>query len=301
LWDAFIDASYGPKLLFYRGFMDYHSERFQDFSLLVLRDRKLIGVCPAHRIGDELRCHWGLTYGGLVFENTLTKDDIANCFDAVFEFLKAADIQKIIIKEVPQFYCGETLLLTSEYMRDRARLMQTDKVLAIDYKKPFAIHKTKLKNYRKNEYKGFEIEETSSFKEFWNEVLIPRLKTKYNVEPVHSLDEITLLNFRFPKTIRQFNLLFDGRILAGITLFDKGNAVKSQYGATTAEGSKLRALEYLFLKLIYKFQVEGKSYFSMGTVMDSSFESGFNPGLLKQKQELGCSEYHQHFYTFDIL
>ena len=123
---------------------------------------------------------------------------------------------------------------------------------------------------------------------------------KYNTLPIHSLTEITKLNINFPQHIKQFNIYLEGEILAGITIFENDKVVKSQYGATTNKGEKARALDYLFLHLIHKYKDEGKYFFSMGTVQNDNYELGYNPGLLKQKQELGCSIFDQSILKFEI-
>jgi hypothetical protein len=130
--------------------------------------------------------------------------------------------------------------------------------------------------------------------------LAPRLAEKHNTSPVHTLSEIELLKARFKNEVKQFNIYLKDEILAGITIFDKGHIVKSQYGATTKLGEKERALEYLFLSLIFKFKTEGKHFFSMGTVRDTAKPLGYNKGLLRQKKELGCLEYNQDFYKITL-
>ena len=44
--------------------MDYHKDRFEDYSLMVFKDEKLVAVLPANRVEDKLFSHQGLTYGG---------------------------------------------------------------------------------------------------------------------------------------------------------------------------------------------------------------------------------------------
>ncbi|NNL79018.1 MAG: GNAT family N-acetyltransferase, partial [Flavobacteriaceae bacterium] len=46
--------------------MDYHSEGFEDHSLLIFKDGKLIGLLPANLENDAIISHGGLTYGGFV-------------------------------------------------------------------------------------------------------------------------------------------------------------------------------------------------------------------------------------------
>src|SRR5690606_28471313 len=106
-----------------------------------------------------------------------------------------------------------------------------------------------------------------------------------------SISEINDLKEKFPKNIKQFSLYFNDEIYAGITVFESEYVEKSQYGATTEYGKSMRALDILFIHLIKYYEEQGKLFFDMGTVMDSSFENNINTGLLNQKKELGCKEF----------
>lgn len=299
-WNKFVLENNQQTFLFYRDFMDYHSDRFEDYSLMIYEDDQLIGLLPANKVGDEVYSHLGLTYGGLLFCSDWNNSKSQYVFELVLSFLRDNQIKHLYIKSFPIFYDNATSKISKELvLNNKGKIYRTDKVLAIDYGMPFTIHKTKLKHYRKNKNKGFVIEEVGEFSSFWHKVLVPRLKNKHNVKPVHSLEEIELLKSRFPNEIKQFNISLNGEILAGITIFDKGNVVKSQYGATTDQGQKERAIEYLFLHLIFRFKDAGKHYFSMGTVTENN-EIGYNKGLLKQKEELGCSVYLQDFYSLKL-
>lgn len=280
--------------------MEYHADRFIDYSVLCFRDQILVAICPAHKVGEELRSHWGLTYGGVLWGSDVSYIESLELADLFKKHLRDEGFKTLRIKGVPEFYLNEGLKSRSADLYLDAIMNHSEFVYAIDYSQPLSIHKTKLKHYKKGQLKGFQIECTSDFSAFWIEVLIPRLQSKHQVRPVHSLEEISWLASRFPHKIMQYNISLNGRILAGITLFDKGKVVKSQYGATTIQGEKLRALEFLFLYLIYKYKSEGRAYFSMGTAGDKRFPDGINPGLRKQKEELGCSEYRQQFYTFNL-
>ena len=41
LWNAFLSKAKNATFLFYRDFMEYHADRFQDYSLLVFEGKKL--------------------------------------------------------------------------------------------------------------------------------------------------------------------------------------------------------------------------------------------------------------------
>lgn len=61
----FIATATNATFLHNRDYMEYHSDRFEDFSLMAYDNHShLIGVLPANRTNNELWSHQGLTYGG---------------------------------------------------------------------------------------------------------------------------------------------------------------------------------------------------------------------------------------------
>lgn len=280
--------------------MEYHSDRFQDYSLMVYKNGKLAALFPANRVENTVYSHQGLTYGGLLLLPKISASKVFLIFEAICNFLKDKECSKIYIKKIPDFYCLEPTFETAYLLGVNGTLVSRDMVLAIDYSKPLNIHKTKRKHYNKLKSINFELREDDALSDFWIQVLEPRLNEKHKAKPVHSLPEIKRLKDRFPNQIIQYNILFEEKLLAGITIFDKGHVVKSQYGATTPEGERLRALDYLFLFLIEKYKDAGKKFFSMGTVTDHA-KGGYNRGLLTQKQELGCSLYLLDYLSVDLV
>lgn len=298
LWNDFIQRSKNGTFLFHRDFMEYHSDRFEDFSLLVFEGEKLVAVMPANRTGEILHSHQGLTYGGLILKDSMGGEKVEEIFITLLDYLDKAGITGVKIKQVTSIYHkSPSCELDYILYKHGAKLYRKDMNLAIDYSKPLSISKSKLKHFRRISAMGLEVRMDNDFEAFWNTVLIPRLDEKHNAKPVHNLDEIQLLHSRFPENILQYNVYHEGKILAGITLFNFGSVVKSQYGATTVEGEKLRALDYLFITLIEEFKHKA-SFFDMGTVTEGDGKI-YSKGMLKQKEELGCSIYTQDFYEAD--
>ncbi|ALJ04670.1 FemAB family protein [Pseudalgibacter alginicilyticus] len=298
-WNNFIVNSKNGTFLFHRDFMEYHSDRFEDYSLMVYKKEKLMAVLPANIIDNSLYSHQGLTFGGVILQTTLATQDVFVVFEELCAFLKEKKIDELYINQIPDIYFKSPASEIGYLLANKAELVKREMVLAIDYAKPLTIHKTKLKHFRKASNINLEIKESSNFLPFWTEVLEPRLMQKHHVKPVHNLLEIEYLNKHFPKNIKQFDVYLGSKILAGITVFENEYIVKSQYGATTKEGEKQRALDYLFLSLIYKYKKEGKLFFSMGTVLENNIK-GYNEGLLKQKEELGCKVYLQDFFKLKL-
>ncbi|MGQ2982717.1 GNAT family N-acetyltransferase [Flavobacterium sp.] len=298
-WNDLIAKSKNGTFLFHRDFMEYHSDRFEDLSLLVFEGHKLIAVFPANRVGNEVHSHQGLTYGGLILQGSIGVEKVESIFGSIEDWLKEQRISGLYIKQVISIYHKEPANeIDYVLFKKGASLYRRDMNLAIDHSLPLAISKSKMKNFRKFSAYGFKIRQENEFSGFWDEVLIPRLGERHGVKPVHTKEEIQSLHDRFPDNILQYNIYYEGTILAGITLFHFGNVVKSQYGATTDSGEKMRALDHLFIYLIQKYRDE-VDYFDMGTVNEQQGKV-FNRGLLKQKEELGCRVYSHDHYSLKL-
>ncbi|CAM3522704.1 GNAT family N-acetyltransferase [Flavobacterium saliperosum] len=280
--------------------MEYHSDRFEDFSLLVLDGTKLVCVLPANRKGDEIFSHQGLTYGGFVTQEKLKSEAVSAVVDAVIAFLREQQFKNLFLKQLPTFYASGGKQQTDWFLFQRgAVLYRKDMNLAVNLNQPLTISKSKLKHFRRVSEFDLSYKQTDDFASFWNLVLLPRLSEKYDVKPVHSLEEIEKLQRIFPQQIKQFSVYHHDEIVAGITVFESDWVVKSQYGATTKLGEQLRALDYLFIHLLEHYQKRGKHFFDMGTVHENGGQN-VNWGLLNQKEELGCSVYNQDFYTLEL-
>ncbi|OIV41310.1 GNAT family N-acetyltransferase [Flavobacterium johnsoniae] len=300
LWNDFVSQAKNAAFLFHRDFMEYHKDRFEDFSLLIFEEEKLKAILPANKQGNAIHSHQGLTYGGLVFLPKLNGEKIESILDSVLVFFKENAIETFYYKPIPGFYLPEGNNEMDFFLFKRGAVLDRKEMnLAVNLNLPLRISKSKMKHFRRIENLDLDIIEEKDFNPFWNEVLEPRLLEKFNVKPIHSKEEIALLKSRFPENIRQYSVYQNDEIIAGITLFETKNVVKSQYGATSEKGEQVRALDFLFINLIHKYKRKGKQFFDMGIVNEDN-ELGYHPGLLKQKEELGCTVYNQDFYKLNI-
>ncbi|MBW1656537.1 FemAB family protein [Flavobacterium quisquiliarum] len=300
IWNNFVDQAKNATFLFHRDFMEYHKDRFEDFSLLVFEEEKLRAILPANKNGNTVYSHQGLTYGGLVFSSKLNGEKVESILDDILLFLKENKIETFYYKPIPDFYLLEGNAAMEFFLLKRGAVLERKEMnLAVNLSTELKISKSKLKHFRRIENLDLHIVEEEGFNPFWENILQPRLLEKFCVKPVHSEAEISYLKANFPLNIRQFSAYTNDEIIAGITIFETRNVVKSQYGATSKKGEKFRALDFLFINLIQKYKEDGKIFFDMG-IVDENNLSGYNEGLLKQKEELGCSIYSQDFYKIDF-
>src|SRR4051794_12547716 len=87
-WNDFILNSKNGTFLFHRDFMDYHKDRFEDYSLLVFKKEKLVAVLPANKVDREIYSHQGLSYGGVILNKDIKLKHVIGVFENLLKYLK---------------------------------------------------------------------------------------------------------------------------------------------------------------------------------------------------------------------
>src|SRR5664279_3818383 len=103
-WDEFVRQSKNGNFLFYRDYMEYHSDRFSDFSLLFFQNEQLVAIMPANRINDTVVSHGGLTFGGIVSGKEMTTILMLEAFGTLVRELRAGGVNNLIYKVIPHIY-----------------------------------------------------------------------------------------------------------------------------------------------------------------------------------------------------
>lgn len=297
-WNSFVDSSRNGTFLHKRGYMDYHAHRFADHSLMFYCGTDLVAILPAHIKDDSFCSHNGLTYGGLLLPDSTTTAEVLELFGEMLKYLNTnTATTRIIYKPTPHIYhrypCEEDLYAL---FRNGAMLSERKVSSAIPLQEPLPISgRRKLTEKTKS---SLRIVEDGDLAEFWD-ILNERLQDKYDTTPVHSIDEIALLKERFPENIKLFCVADNGNnILGGVVLFITDRVVHMQYSATTAEGRRISALDYLYEELINN-RFANKAYFDFGI----SVEDGgryLNNGLISYKERMGGRAVIYDTYIIDI-
>ena len=104
VWNVHVEQARNATFLLNRSYMDYHSDRFHDHSLMIFRNGKLYALLPANEAGDTFFSHQGLTYAGLLTTEHASAEDICQVFVAINTYLKQAGFRKCIYKPIPWIY-----------------------------------------------------------------------------------------------------------------------------------------------------------------------------------------------------
>ena len=299
-WNDFITKSKNGTFLFNRNFMDYHSDRFTDFSLMIYKKGKLISCFPANIVNNEIHSHQGLTYGGFIVNDKMRIAIAEEVLEAVIAFYRDKGIKRVFIKQIPSIYHKIPSNEMDYWLwHSGAVIYRRDTTFTVDLTHKLNLSSRKIRYKKKAEKNGLLIKESDDFADFWNKILISNLEMKYNVKPVHSLNEILMLAGMFPKNIRQYNVYFDEKIIAGATLFISGETVHAQYISSNSIGAQKGALDFLFILLMDKFKREGYRYFDFG-ISNENDGQVLNYSLAEYKEGFGANVFIHEFYKCDL-
>jgi len=292
-----VSKAKNATFLFQRDFMEYHQDRFEDHSLMVYKNDKLLAILPANKKEDTLYSHQGLTYGGLVVDHRIKLNIFATLFQEVLRYLNERGILKLEIKLLPSIYANlpNDELLYLMFILD-SKLMKRDTLSAVDLNANLNFSKNRIEGFKRANKHELVLKE-GDFDSFWNTLLVPNLRKKYQSSPVHSLSDIKLLRENFPKNIRQFNVYYNDEIVAGTTVFETDRIAHLQYIASEDRRSKLGSLDFLHMQLI-KNVFADKSYFDFGISNENQGKT-INSGLMLWKEGFGARTVTQDCYSIN--
>lgn len=325
-WDTLVRESKNGTFLMLRGYMDYHSDRFTDHSLMMYDDHgKLIAVMPSCE-GEErendgtvktLYSHRGLTYGGLVMSRKVHASDVMQMVRLTIDYLREQGFERWYYKPVPTIYHR---LPSQEDVyalwRNDARMTVCNLScsLQLDVDDAMQMNADASRRHRRKLAEeagmrllvgGRDLPAHEVLRRFWP-IMERNMMERYGAIPVHSLDEMLLLQSRFPCEIQCYLVTAPTEEgceedVAGEVLFVSAQVAHAQYGHASERGRKMGALDFLYLTLIDRFRQPGSPirYFDFGT---SNEQGGrlLNESLIAQKEGFGGRGVAYCTYRIDI-
>lgn len=249
-WDRIISQSRNGTFLFFRDYMEYHSNRYLDYSFMIKKNGKYEAVIPGNIKDNIFHSHQGLTYGGVVSTTKIAAIDMLEIFRLLNNELSAFGIIEVIYKPVPLIYHSfpsqeDIYCLFKLGAKKEACFLSS----AIFQKNKIKFTESRKSGIRKGIQCKLRIKETDRFDLFWP-VLNANLEKQHNLKPTHSQEEMEYLFSRFPENIKLHIAEFENRIVSGALLYLSENVAHVQYIASNNEGRDKSALDLLFEFLI---------------------------------------------------
>lgn len=300
IWNSFNKTSKNSLFMFDREYMDYHSDRFVDHSLLFFKDEELVAILPMSEKNDSLISHGGLTYGGFVLSNKIKQHGVNECFETLINYCKENSFKELCYKQIPHIYHSQPSEEDSYALYiNNASIKKIEASTTINLCNPLKMpkgRKSQISKARREGVEVLELDDDDSFRDFIeleNEVLLEH----HDTTAVHSSDEINLLHSRFPDNIKLFGAVKDDKMIAGVMIFEYENVVHTQYMAANDLARNIGALDLTVKYIIDKYK-ESKKWLDFGI---STENNGLvlNEGLISQKEGFGGRTIA--YYTWGII
>ena len=299
VWNRYVSKARNATFLFYREYMDYHSDRFSDHSLMFYVGRHLHSVLPAHAEGDVFCSHRGLTYGGLLMDDDVTTADVLVLFEELNDYLRQQGFCKVLYRAIPWVYhrlpAEEDLYAMFWKCGARLQRRMSGTVIFMDENLPW--RKDHRRRLRQSQAAGIRVVRDGSLEEFWP-LLNANLQQKFNAQSVHTLEEMQLLKSRFPDNIIQYNAYLDGQIVGGVTFYVMGHVLHGQYSGTNDVGKKFGAMEAIYNQVMYHDYADMR-YLDFGTSNEQGGQV-LNEGLIAHKEGYGGRTVCYDTYEWDL-
>ncbi|WP_435579530.1 GNAT family N-acetyltransferase [Gilvibacter sp.] len=297
-WNQLVSQAKNATFLFHRSFMEYHADRFKDASQCIFKGDKLVGLFPANLKEDQWVSHGGLSYGGLVVPPSVKFNSYVEMLIALFEAAESQGITQVVIKAMPDIYCSQPSQ-ELDYLSfiAGAKTLKIESASTIDLRNPMPIQSNRYEGVKKAKKLGLTIKQSTDFKGFWDEILIPNLEARHEAKPVHTAEEIAALQLDFPENIHLFLVYDKTRMVGGCVVFETSTTAHVQYIAAGADRQQLGTLDLLFDHLIL-MEFDHLNYFDFGiSTVDGGLE--LNSGLLYWKECFGARTTANKTYGFD--
>jgi len=301
-WDVFCSASINGTFLHSREFLSYHGDRFRDASALIVENGEIVGVFPAAVAPSDsglIVSHPGATFGGIVQQGKLAGMKMLDAITALKHHYAALGHDRLLYKAVPHIHMRVQAQddLYALY-RLRAERVRCDLSCTIDLANRRPPSERRRRSLKKALRTTTVSRDSGLFGELWG-VLQGNLRRKHDAQPVHSLDEVLLLQSRFPQNILVRCGVVDGKVEGGVVLFNSNRAWHAQYIASSERGYECSVLDAVFESIIDEATECGARYFDFGTSNEASGEI-LNDGLYRFKHEFGGGGVAHEFYQIKL-
>ncbi len=286
-WDHFVaKEARNSHFMHSRKFLDYHRDRFVDHSLMLYRGGKLSAILPAHREGDTLASHRGLTFGGWLVNHRFRLADWFEAFDHLVDHARREGMDTLDYRPTPPWYHrvpGEEDIYWFERQDPAAVRSVVNPTSLIRIPAPARPSENRRHELRQAKKNGFRVTSGGDLITPIMALVEETLDRRHGARPVHTTAEMEELRRRFPDHIRGYAVEQEGRLVAAIIILVDDACLKLQY-VGYAPDQPPGAMELIYDHLFHQAEFRNR-WFDFGT---SSTGEDLDDTLFAYKESYGA-------------
>ncbi len=311
LWDDFVkNKSVNGTFLHTRRFLNYHpTERFTDFSLIVFNEKNNISAIVPACLKTEnqqriFSSHSGSTFGGIVVDKKNYKTEkLLAITDTIENYLRQENIHEIFYKITSTPYCTESASLLEYILYYQQYTEYKELNLFVDLNRLEENIKSTLSQGKRTNVNNCikyhcmlkKLETKEEIAVFYR-LLCENLK-KYNIVPVHTLEELYLLHFEIlPNETEFYGIYKDDEMIAGSMMFYFSHVAHTQYLCESNDYKKLSPMSFMYYSMIVEMKRKGFDKLTWGIVTENNGKY-LNMGLVNSKENFGSSYFTNYKFS----
>lgn len=302
IWDKFVmEDSVNGTFLQTRRFLNYHpAGRFTDASLMMYDKGKLAAVCPACSVIEDGKkvffSHKGSTFGGLIISRKYYHaEKVLQVIELLDSYLQANGYEKCVLKITPDLFAGESNSLLQYCLQNKnyRSYMELNTYIDLDAITGAVIDcfdRNKKRNIEKCEAHSLtfrRLRTDEEIEDFYK--LLTKNLEKYNLKPIHTVDEIKeFKNKRLIDETEFYGVFREQEQVAGgmMFVFTQTNTIHAQNLSADYTFNEYSPITYLYYKVIEKAKMDGYSKLSWGISTENQGKD-LNLSLVRNKESYG--------------
>jgi hypothetical protein len=297
-WDDLVRRAKNGNFLFFRDYMDYHRDKFEDHSLMFYRDGNLLSCLPAN-IAEKttLHSHQGLTYGGLLMHPKNRLEDVRSFMWLLVAYLREQSVDGLVYNPAPYIYhrlpAEEDLVALSEV---GARIIATKAICAVRIDSGATLSYNRKRDVTRFRKSGMSVAQSYDFADFMR-LCEANLRERFNANPVHAPMVMQSLADNFPNHIKLYAVSHQSRMIAGAIIYLNSGCAKLQYIAYNDIGKEVGAVAAVYDHIL-KLILQPNTWLEFGHSITPAGK--FAKGVHEYKESFGARTIQRRTYFLDL-
>jgi hypothetical protein len=282
-WDKFVLSSNNGTIFHLQRFFDYHrKDRFKWHHLLFLENDHIIAVLPGAVMGTTFESPIGASYGSFVTRD-LEFAPTLEIVDLFSDYCRHNSVERTLLTPPPFIYqqrisqhidyalAYRGFAYDKHYISHAIKLGQTDFVSSFQSTARRYIHK-----YLRE--RPLDIRISEDFEAFYP--ILVENKSRHDVKPTHTLDELLRLKNLFPEEIVLFLVRHEGKPIAGSVMFSANKQVTiCFYNMLLYEYEKYNPIHAVMYEVVKWATEKGFSWIDIGVSQDTKASNQMTPSM----------------------
>jgi hypothetical protein len=281
-WDQFVIRSSNGTMFHMQKFFDYHTPgKFKFNHLIFLEKNKIAAVLPGSIIDGKLfESPIGASYGSIVIGD-ITFKKTQEIVSKLIEYGNKKNWDELLLTAAPMIYetyPNHNLDFAMLWQGFKFDLHYISSAIKLDPKIEIIerFRPTIRRNIRKSIKEGVRVEVNEKYDEFYPILL--ENKSRHNVKPTHSYDDLLKLKKLMPDRLKLFMVYLDDKPIAGSLMFYANkNVAICFYNMLLYEYAEYKPIQRVMYEVVKDATESGYNYVDIGVSQDTSADNPMTP------------------------